>query len=180
MAGCASQTNTAEDSNVNSDAITADAEAPVAASMQQTETQVEEVTDTTNANAARGALSGPDADGDGLPDEVEKTYGTNPYTADTDGDGQDDLQDQTPTTSEVTITEASMTSFPVKVIDLRVEDNATADHLEMTIQNTGDTTLDNFDIYYTITDKLNGATEGVLSKTGWAEPCIRRKEDDSL
>jgi hypothetical protein len=33
---------------------------------------------------------GPDSDGDGLPDEVENRYGTDPYKADTDGDGVGD------------------------------------------------------------------------------------------
>ena len=32
-----------------------------------------------------------DSDGDGLPDDIEKRFGTDPYKVDTDGDGYDDL-----------------------------------------------------------------------------------------
>ena len=31
-----------------------------------------------------------DSDGDGLSDDLESIYGTNPYSSDTDGDGSDD------------------------------------------------------------------------------------------
>ena len=31
-----------------------------------------------------------DSDGDGLSDDLESIYGTNPYSPDTDGDGSDD------------------------------------------------------------------------------------------
>lgn len=108
--------------------------------------------------------SGTDTDGDGIPNDVEKTYGTNPYIADTDGDGLNDSQDQAPLSVDNPISETSTTPLPITITDLRVEDNATADHLEMTIKNTGGTALGNFDIYYTITDKLDGTTESYYQK----------------
>lgn len=100
-----------------------------------------------------------DSDGDGIPDSIEKTYGTNPYTADTDGDGINDKADKDPLKTENLMKETSTAQLPVKIKDARAEDNATADHLEITLTNTGNTTLDNFDIYYTITDKVDKTQE---------------------
>lgn len=106
-----------------------------------------------------------DQDGDGIPDTVEKTYGTNPYTADTDGDGINDKEDQTPTFTENLIHETSSVTLPVSITDSRVEDNATADHLEITFTNQGTTILNSFDIYYTIKDKVNtDQVEGYYQK----------------
>ena len=34
-----------------------------------------------------------DTDGDGLSDNLESLYGTNPYNVDTDGDGENDRDD---------------------------------------------------------------------------------------
>ena len=34
-----------------------------------------------------------DTDGDGLSDNLESLYGTNPYNPDTDGDGENDRDD---------------------------------------------------------------------------------------
>ena len=101
----------------------------------------------------------PDTDGDGIPDSVEKTYGTNPYVADTDGDGIGDKEDKEPLNSENLINETSSAPLEIKIKDARVEDNATADHLEITMTNTGKTALSEFDIYYTITDKANKTQE---------------------
>lgn len=113
----------------------------------------------TSQAAADNSSTAQDTDGDGIPDSVEKTYGTNPYVADTDGDGVNDKEDKTPVVSETVINEASTAQLPIKIKDVRVEDNATADHLEITLTNTGSTTLDNFDIYYTITDKVDKTQE---------------------
>ena len=164
MSGCSAKSEVTTDMNQEiKSAVSADEESgetenqvPVA------DAQAEEKS--TEQNESNPALSGPDADGDGLPDDVEKTYGTNPYTPDSDGDGQNDLQDQQPTTTDVTISETSTVTLPVSFVDLRVENNATADHLEMTLKNTGNVTLDEFDIYYLITDKLNGSTESYYVK----------------
>lgn len=112
-------------------------------------------------NSSNSAL---DTDGDGIPNSVEKTYGTNPYTADTDGDGTNDKLDKQPLSTENLIAETSSTSLPIKIKDSRVEDNATDDHLEITLTNTGATTLDNFDIYYTITDNLDKTQESYYQK----------------
>ncbi|HVI39680.1 MAG TPA: hypothetical protein VM577_03395, partial [Anaerovoracaceae bacterium] len=100
-----------------------------------------------------------DTDGDGIPDAVEKTYGTNPYVADTDGDGINDKEDKDPVKTDNLIKEASSAPLELTIKDSRVEDNATADHLEITMMNTGKTALNNFDIYYTITDKKDKTQE---------------------
>ncbi len=104
-------------------------------------------------------ITADDTDGDGIPDLVEKTYGTNPHAADTDGDGINDKQDQKPAFAENLITEKSTTVLPITITDVRVEDNETDDHLEITMKNTGTTNLSDFDIYFTITDKLDGTQE---------------------
>lgn len=96
-----------------------------------------------------------DEDRDGIPDAVEKTYGTNPHFADTDGDGTTDKDDKDPLFTDNPIKETSTTALPIKIKDARLEDNATADHLEITILNNGKQDLSNFDIYYTITDKVD-------------------------
>lgn len=100
-----------------------------------------------------------DTDGDGIPDSVEKTYGTNPYVADTDGDGVNDKEDKEPLSAENPIKETSTNPLPIKIKDARVEDNTTADHLEITLTNTGSTALENFDIYYALTDKIDKKQE---------------------
>ncbi len=100
-----------------------------------------------------------DTDNDGIPDDVEKTYGTNPHVADTDGDGINDKTDKDPLKTDNPIKETSSAPLELTIKDARVEDNATADHLEITMTNTGKTTLNNFDIYYTITDKADKTQE---------------------
>ncbi|WP_052307097.1 thrombospondin type 3 repeat-containing protein [Acetobacterium woodii] len=100
-----------------------------------------------------------DTDGDGIPDSDEKILGTNPYTPDTDGDGSNDKVDTQPVFTKNLIVETSTTPLPIKINDLKVEDNATADHLEMTLVNTGQTILNNFDIYYTIADNVTNQEE---------------------
>ena len=105
-----------------------------------------------------------DQDGDGIPDAAEKLLGTNPYTADTDGDGISDVEDANPVMAENPIAETSTVALPIKITDARVEDNQTADHLEITIRNTGTETLGSFDVYFTIADKQNAAQEGYYVK----------------
>ncbi len=104
-------------------------------------------------------ITADDQDGDGIPDVVEKTYGTNPYTADTDGDGVYDKVDEKPVFADNPIQETSTTPLPITITDARVEDNATADHLEITMKNTGSSDLNGFDVYFTITDHTTGAVE---------------------
>lgn len=117
-----------------------------------------------NTGTDTGKVQGADKDGDGIPDAIEKTYGTNPYTADTDGDGVNDKQDKDPVFAENPIKESSNTLLPIKIKDARVEDNATADHLEITVNNTGKDELKSFDIYYTITDKVDNKKEAYYQK----------------
>ena len=117
-----------------------------------------------NTGTDSSKVQGTDTDGDGIPDAIEKTYGTNPYTADTDGDSVNDKQDKDPVFAENPIKESSNTLLPIKIKDARVEDNATADHLEITVTNTGKDELKSFDIYYTITDKVDNKTEAYYQK----------------
>jgi len=115
--------------------------------------------DNTQTAAANPTGNAADTDGDGIPDDVEKTYGTNPYTADTDGDGISDKDDKEPLKAQDLIKETSTVPLEVTIKDARVEDNATADHLEITMTNTGKSDLSGFDIYYTITDKADQTQE---------------------
>lgn len=106
-----------------------------------------------------------DADGDGIPDTVEKTYGTNPLSADTDGDGEMDKTDKDPCLTPDLINETSTTPLTVTVKDARVEDNVNAsDHLEITLTNTGNADLKDFDIYYSVTDSVTKKMEGYYLK----------------
>jgi hypothetical protein len=116
-----------------------------------------------NGNAIQKPI-GKDTDGDGIPDTVEKAYGTNPYTPDTDGDGQNDLVDKDPTFAQNPIKETSVAKLPVNIKDARVEDNATADHLEITFTNTGKEELKSFDIYFTVTDNIAKKKEAYYQK----------------
>ena len=112
-----------------------------------------------STNSPSSAEDQTDTDGDGLPDAVEKVLGTNPYAWDTNGNGISDKEDPNPLFTENLIKKDSVTTLPIDVKDVRVEDNVgengkdAPDHLEMTLKNTGTDTLDNFEIYFTITDK---------------------------
>lgn len=99
-----------------------------------------------------------------MPVSVKKTLGLNPHTNDTDGDGVSDIDDDDPAFTENLIQERSTAPLPINIVDCRVEDNATADHLEITMRNTGKEALTNFDIYFTITDKLDKSMEGYYVK----------------
>lgn len=101
--------------------------------------------------------TGPDADGDGIPDSAENLLGTDPNNADTDGDGSNDLQDDAPTSATNPIQESSITTG-FTIDNILVENNQLADgsdapdHLELAVTNVTDTDISNFDVYYTITD----------------------------
>jgi hypothetical protein len=116
-----------------------------------------------SAGNSAGA-AGNDTDNDGIPDEAEKLLGTNPYAADTDGDGTSDIDDSDPFMAENPIAETSTAALPIEIKDARVEDNQTADHLEITMFNTGSETLSGFDSYFTITDRVDGTQEGYYVK----------------
>ena len=166
MAGCSQQSGV--QSAVPNAGSTQQSGAPSPAAGSSPDMQSSAVISSQQPNAqpsaAIGTATGPDADGDGIPDDIEKTYGTNPYAADTDGDGQNDAQDQQPATGTNPINETSTAPLPISFRDVRVEDNATADHLEMTLKNTGTSTLNSFDIFYTITDKADGTMESYYVK----------------
>lgn len=152
LAGCGSNASQTAGSGTTADNTqTASNSTPAAAG--STQTAAANPSDTTT-----------DTDGDGIPDSVEKTYGTNPYTADTDGDGVNDKTDKDPVNAPNPIKETSTTPLPVTIKDARVEDNATSDHLEITMVNNGKSDLSNFDIYYTITDKANQTQESYYQK----------------
>ncbi len=120
---------------------------------------------TQNSSTAAGQTQGTDTDGDGIPDSIEKTYGTNPLAADTDGDGVPDKTDKDPVFTPNLIKESSTTALPVKVKDARAEDNVNAnDHLEIALTNTGKTDLKNFDAYFTVTDTVTKKQEGYYVK----------------
>jgi archaellum component FlaF (FlaF/FlaG flagellin family) len=159
LAGCS--TNTQPQVSSHSSAVQSSTQpsslssAPAQAQSPSTTVQ-QTVTPQTSTSTT---VQGDDKDGDGIPDAIEKTYGTNPYTADTDGDGVNDKEDPKPLFAENPIQESSATALPVKIKDARVEDNATADHLEISITNTGSADLNDFDIYYTITDKVDNKKE---------------------
>ena len=131
-------------------------------SSQQATSSFQQSTPAPSSSSA--STDGTDTDGDGIPDSVEKVYGTNPYIADTDGDGINDKEDAKPVYTDNLISESSTTTLPVTITDARVEDNATADHLEISMKNTGTSDLSNFDIYFTITDKVTGDKEAYYQK----------------
>lgn len=118
----------------------------------------------TSSKVSNQLLMGKDSDGDGIPDNAEKLLGTNPYTTDTDGDGQNDKIDKKPAYAVNPIKETSKKKLAIKIKDVRVEDNATADHLEVTLVNTGKVNLKSFEIYFTITDKVDNKKEAYYQK----------------
>jgi len=153
LSGCASSTakSSTEASQATTDPTVISAQTDSTGTTEST-TSASEAGDTLNITAD-------DQDGDGLSDVVEKTYGTNPYTADTDGDGVYDKSDEQPAYTDNPIQETSTTALPITITDARVEDNATADHLEITMKNTSSSDLSGFDVYFTITDHVTGAVE---------------------
>ena len=101
-----------------------------------------------------------DTDNDGLPDNAEQLLGTNPYRSDTDGDSVSDADDEFPLSSAVRIQESSATPLSAEVLDSRVEDNYNAaDHLEISLKNTGGRDIILQDAFITITDKASSARE---------------------
>ncbi len=104
------------------------------------------------------AVSGVDSDGDGIPDTAENVLGTDPLNPDTDGDGVNDKADTTPTLVD---NPPQLLSGPVGFVikDTIVENNyneatkkAVPDHLEIVLQNLGNTEITNFTAFYTIKD----------------------------
>ena len=160
LAGCSSTTQPTPPATTASQSVKTDVSG-TSVTAQDTKASSQ---DTTSTSQAPAAAQGVDTDNDGLPDAAEKILGTNPYTADTDGDGVNDKDDKDPATSVNPISETSTTTLPVTIKDVRAEDNATADHLEITMTNTGTADLNNFEIFYTITDKVDSTKEAYYVK----------------
>jgi hypothetical protein len=102
--------------------------------------------------------NGVDSDGDGIPDNSEKVLGTDPLNPDTDGDGINDKADANPTLVDNPPQNLSgPAGFVIK--NILVENNydevakkAVSDHLEIVLENPGNTEITNFSAYYTIKD----------------------------
>jgi hypothetical protein len=99
-----------------------------------------------------------DTDKDGLPDAAEVLLGLNPQNADTDGDGVNDLEDQTPNKVN-TIPQASTGEAGLNIVEVLVENNfdlvankAAADHLEISLTNAAAKEVSGLSVYYTIKD----------------------------
>ncbi len=128
-------------------------------------------TQTTNTSAQTSSTAnvsatpaGPDADGDGIPDSAESLLGTDPNNADTDGDGQNDRVDSNPIVAENPVSETSATvGFTINTIlvenNVDASNQAVSDHLELSLTNTANTDLTNFDIFYTVTDPTTNHVE---------------------
>ena len=165
LAGCGRNTAQTPATQTSAAQNTAQASGTQTDATQNTNQTPGAQTDTAqNTGSKSGDVQGTDTDGDGIPDAIEKTYGTNPYAADTDGDGVNDKQDNQPTFAENPIKETGTADLPIAIKDAKVEDNATADHLEISITNTGKDDLTNLDIYYTITDKVANKSEAYYEK----------------
>ena len=89
-------------------------------------------------------------------------------TADTDGDGQNDLADANPTTLDNPIAMTG-TAAPFVLTEVLVENNydpvakiAAADHLEILVTNIGATALTGFSIYYSFTDVDTGTVDATF------------------
>ena len=99
-----------------------------------------------------------DTDRDGIPDAAEALLGTDPFMADTDGDGIDDKLDPQPLQVANTIAQVGKPGGPI-IASAKVEDNFdpdtkkdVPDHLEITIKNPGRTLLTGLQVYFTITN----------------------------
>lgn len=77
-------------------------------------------------------------------------------------DKDDDIsnqKDSPATTTESLITEANATPLMITVKEVIIPGDAIADHLEVTVMNTGTDTLTNFEIYYSITNSIDNKVE---------------------
>lgn len=109
--------------------------------------------------------SGPDQDGDGVPDAAEVLLGTDPMNPDTDGDGKNDLADDNAVFAADPIKQDGAAA-PFAIKELLVENNYdyaakkdATDHLELLVSNPSAKEIGNFSIYYTIKDADSGKTE---------------------
>jgi hypothetical protein len=106
--------------------------------------------------------TGTDSDGDGIPDSAENVLGTDPLNPDTDGDGGDDKEDVNPTLVDTPpASQSGQTGFVIKntLVENNYDEAAkkdASDHLEIVLENPGNTEISNFTAYYTIKDLKTG------------------------
>ena len=109
-----------------------------------------------------------DFDNDGIPNNAEKILGTNPNSADTDGDGINDKKDTNPTFADVKFKESTgKKCFSIK--EVLVENNYdeikrkdAADHLEIIVKNRCNKSVSNFSTFYTMKDLKTKQTQSYI------------------
>lgn len=122
-------------------------------------------TDSATNQTQVSAKNSVDSDGDGIPDNAENVLGTDSLNADTDGDGINDNLDNNPVLVDTVPQVASGTNgFVIKQV--LVENNYdevakkdASDHLEIILENTGNSTINNFSVYYSISDVNTSSTQ---------------------
>ncbi|NOX16632.1 MAG: hypothetical protein GXP61_11545 [Epsilonproteobacteria bacterium] len=109
-----------------------------------------------------------DFDHDGIPNNSEKILGTNPYNADTDGDGINDLKDKYPLNIDTKFVKSTGAN-DFKIREVLVENNYdevakkdASDHLEIILQNKSAKDISNFTLFYKIVDLKTGATQSYI------------------
>lgn len=128
--------------------------------------------------------NGTDSDGDGIQDSAENVLGTDPLNPDSDGDGINDKADANPTLVD---NPPQNISGPVGFVikNTLVENNYdeaakkdASDHLEIVLENPGNTEISNFTAYYTITDLKTGDNQSYeLALDGFS---LKPKETRSI
>ena len=114
---------------------------------------------------AAPAFAAQDTDGDGVPDTAEPLIHTDPMNPDTDGDGANDLKDDSPVFVTNPI-KADGAGAPFTIKEVLVENNYdyaarkdATDHLELQVVNPTGADMSGFSVYYTIKDKDTSDTE---------------------
>jgi hypothetical protein len=174
LAGCGANASTIPTSQPTTASATESAASTTESTASTTESAVSDATaestaQSSTSNTSSAAAAGPDADSDGIPDNAETLLATDPNNDDTDGDGRNDRDDDNPIFADNPIVETSTTEG-FSINSILVEDNVDAnnraapDHLELSITNTTDTDLTDFDIYYTFADPTTNHTEAYYLK----------------
>ena len=111
-----------------------------------------------------------DGDADGIPDAAEVLLGTDPLVADTNGNGKNDKDDDTPLVMANPIPQTGKPSpltFLSGIIENNVEpgnSKAADDHLELVIKNTSTTDIAGLTSFLTIKDDVAGTFENYFRK----------------